>query len=31
MAINKGCKLGVFKVSGENIYKRMMNESGVHK
>ncbi|EAR88007.2 peptide chain release factor 1 (macronuclear) [Tetrahymena thermophila SB210] len=31
MAINKGCKLGVLKVSGTNIYKKMMNESGVHK
>ncbi|KAL4475462.1 hypothetical protein ABPG72_013286 [Tetrahymena utriculariae] len=31
MAINKGCKLGVLKASGPNIYKRMMNESGVHK
>lgn len=31
MSINKGCKLGVLKVMGEGVYKRMKSESGVHK
>ncbi|EGR28683.1 peptide chain release factor 1, putative, partial [Ichthyophthirius multifiliis] len=31
MSINKGCKLGILKIEGEEIYKRLLNESGVHK
>lgn len=30
-AINKGCKLGVFKISGEDVYKHLKHEVGVHK
>jgi len=29
--IGKGCKLGVFKIIGENVYYWMKHESGVHK
>ena len=31
MAIHKGCKLGVYKVTGEEVYKHLKHESGVHK
>jgi peptide chain release factor 1 len=35
MAINKGCKLGVFKItraaSGGDVYRHLKHESGVHK
>ena len=31
MSINKGVKKGVLKVSGENVYKHLKHESGVHK
>ena len=31
MAIHKGCKLGVFKITGEDVYKHLKHESGVHK
>jgi peptide chain release factor 1 len=30
-AINKGCKTGVFKVHGEDVYKHFKHESGIHK
>ncbi len=30
-AIHKGCKLGIFKISGEDVYKHLKHESGVHK
>ena len=30
-AVSKGCKSGVLKVSGEDVYKKMKCESGVHK
>jgi len=29
--INKGCKSGIFKIIGEDVYKHLKHESGVHK
>ena len=31
MAIGKGCKKGVLMVKGEDVYKHLKHESGVHK
>ena len=31
MSINRGVKKGVIKVSGEDVYKHLKHESGVHK
>lgn len=31
MSIHKGCKKGVLSVKGENVYKHLKHESGVHK
>ena len=31
MTINKGCKKGVLLVKGEDVYKHLKHESGVHK
>lgn len=31
MSINKGCKSGSFFVSGQDVYKHLKHESGVHK
>ena len=31
MSINKGCKKGVLKVTGTDVYKHLKHESGVHK
>ena len=30
-AIHKGCKLGVFKITGEEVYRHLKHEVGVHK
>ena len=31
MAIDKGCKYALYTAEGENIYKYLKHESGVHK
>ena len=31
MSINRGCKKGVLKVTGEDVFKHLKHESGVHK
>ena len=31
MSINRGCKKGVLKVTGADVYKHLKHESGVHK
>lgn len=31
LAIGKGCKHAVFKVNGEDVYKHLKHEAGVHK
>ena len=31
MAIGKGCKYALYTLEGENIYKYLKHESGVHK
>jgi peptide chain release factor 1 len=31
MAIGKGCKYGSYVIDGENVYKILKHESGVHK
>ena len=31
MAIDKGCKYALYNAEGENIYKYLKHESGVHK
>jgi peptide chain release factor 1 len=31
MSINKGCKKGVLKITGTDVYKHLKHESGVHK
>jgi peptide chain release factor 1 len=31
MSINRGCKKGVLSVKGEDVYKHLKHESGVHK
>lgn len=31
MSINRGCKKGVIAVSGQDVYKHLKHESGVHK
>ena len=31
MSINRGVKKGVIKVSGDEVYKHLKHESGVHK
>ena len=30
-AINRGCKSGLFTISGVDVYKHLKHESGVHK
>ena len=30
-AIARGCKKGVFKVTGQDVYKYLKHESGAHK
>ena len=30
-AIHKGCKLGVFKITGDEVYRHLKHEVGVHK
>jgi len=31
ISINKGCKSATFHISGEDVYKHLKHESGVHK
>lgn len=31
ISINKGCKNGTFYIEGEDVYKHLKHESGVHK
>lgn len=31
LAIHKGCKHALFKISGENVYQHLKHEAGVHK
>ena len=31
MSINRGCKKGVLLVKGDDVYKHLKHESGVHK
>ena len=31
MSVNKGCKKGVMYITGQDVYKHLKHESGVHK
>ena len=31
MSVNKGCKKGVLHITGQDVYKHLKHESGVHK